>query len=93
MLLCRVVGRVSSDRRAPDLAGRRLDLLETVDRRLAGTGRRYVAVDALGAAEGQLVLTAAAASARLAEGLDGLPVDLAVVAVLDGPPACLGGAP
>ena len=34
MLLCRVVGRVSSDRRASELDGRRLDLLETVDRRL-----------------------------------------------------------
>ena len=92
MLLCRVVGRVSADRRAPELRGRRLELLETVDRRLEGTGRRYVAVDDLGAAEGQLVLTASAASARLAEGLADLPVDLAVVAVLDAPPACLGGA-
>ena len=92
MLLCRVSGGSRPTGGASELAGRRLDLLETVDRRLAGTGRRYVAVDALGAAEGQLVLTAAAASARLVEGLDGLPVDLAVVAVLDGPPACLGGA-
>jgi len=93
VLLCRVIGRVSSDRRAPELDGRRLDLLETVDRRLVGTGRRYVAVDELGAAEGQLVLTAAAASARLAAGLADVPVDLAVVAVLDAAPACLGGEP
>jgi ethanolamine utilization protein EutN len=93
VLLCRVIGRVSSDRRAPELAGRRLDLLETVDRRLVATGRRYVAVDELGAAEGQLVLTAAAASARLAADLADVPVDLAVVAVLDAPPACLEGEP
>jgi ethanolamine utilization protein EutN len=91
MLLCRVIGRVNADRRAPELQGRRLGLLETVDRSLAGTGRRYVAVDELGASEGQLVLTAAAASARLAAGLADLPVDLAVIAVLDAPPACLGG--
>jgi microcompartment protein CcmK/EutM len=93
MLLCRVVGRVTAPRRVGELQGRRLELLETVGADLRGTGRRYVAVDALGAADGQLVLTAAAASARLAEGLDDLPVDLAVVAVLDAAPACLGGPP
>ena len=37
----------------------RFVLLETVDRDGRGRGRRYVAVDALGAAEGQLVVTAA----------------------------------
>jgi microcompartment protein CcmK/EutM len=92
VLLCRVVGRVTAPRRAGELQGRRLDLLEPVDRGLRGTGRHYVAVDGLGAAEGQLVLTATAASARLAEDLHGLPVDLAVVAVLDAAPPCLGGA-
>jgi microcompartment protein CcmK/EutM len=82
---------VTAPRRVAELQGRRLDLLETVDRALHGTGRRFVAVDALGAADGQLVLTASAAGARLAEGLEDLPVDLAVVALLDAAPPCLGG--
>ena len=47
-----------------DNAGTRTNLARLLNHgRLAGTGRRYVAVDALGAAEGQLVLTAAASRA------------------------------
>jgi ethanolamine utilization protein EutN len=42
-----------------------------------------VAVDTVGAGEGQTVFTAAAGSARAARGLDGRPVDLAVVGIVD----------
>lgn len=83
MLLARVVGRVDASRRLEGVAPLRLELVETVDRAGRGTGRRFVAVDDLGAAAGQLVVTTSAASARMLPGLQGLPIDLAVVAVLD----------
>jgi ethanolamine utilization protein EutN len=83
MLLARVVGRVASSRRLDAVAPMRLELLETVGRDGAGTGRRFVAVDDLGAAPGQLVVTTSAASARMLPGLSGVPIDLAVVAILD----------
>ncbi len=77
MLLARVIGRVDCARRADGLDPFRFDLLETV-----GDGRRYVAVDTLGAAQGQLVVTTSAAAARMVEGVGRVPVDLAVVALL-----------
>jgi microcompartment protein CcmK/EutM len=83
MLLARVVGRVDASRRIESVRPLRLELVETVDRKGAGTGRRFVAVDDLGAAPGQLVVTTSAASARMLRGLQGVPIDLAIVAVLD----------
>jgi ethanolamine utilization protein EutN len=83
VLLARVTGRISAPVRAAGLDPCRLVLLETVDRHGRGQGRRYVAVDGLGAREGQLVVTTSAAAARMLDGLSGKPIDLAVAAVLD----------
>jgi ethanolamine utilization protein EutN len=83
VLLARVTGRVSAPVRAEGLDPCRLVLVETVDREGRGRGRRYVAVDGLGAREGQLVVTTSAAAARMLDGLSGKPIDLAVVAILD----------
>jgi microcompartment protein CcmK/EutM len=83
VLLARVTGRVTAPVRVEGLDPCRLVLVETVDRRGRGLGRRYVAVDALGAREGQLVVTTSAAAARMLDGLSGKPIDLAVAAVLD----------
>ena len=52
------------------------------------TGRHYVAVDTHGAVPGELVVTTSAAAARMCEQLEGIPVDLCVVAV----PRRCGGA-
>jgi microcompartment protein CcmK/EutM len=83
MLLARVVGRVDASRRLDAVLPLRLDLVEAVDRRGRGTGRRFVATDELGAIPGQLVVTTSAAAARMLPGLAGVPVDLAVLAILD----------
>ncbi len=82
-MLCRVTGRVSAAERTPAIDGLRLLVLEPVDRDGAGRGRSWVAVDRLGAREGQLVVTTAAAAARMSGGLADRPVDLAIVAILD----------
>lgn len=83
MLVCRVIGRVGAARRLGSLDGQRLVVLEQVRRDGVGCGHRWVAVDRLGASEGQLVVTASAAAARMTDGLDGLPVDLSTLAILD----------
>jgi ethanolamine utilization protein EutN len=56
-----------------DASGGRLDV----------TGRAIVALDAVGAGEGQLVLIVQGSSARLAEGYNKLPVDALVVGIVD----------
>ena len=80
MLLARVVGRVNSARRVESLDPLRLLVVRT-----ERTGRHYVAVDTHGAVPGELVVTTSAAAARMCEHLQGVPVDLAVLAVLDDP--------
>lgn len=47
------------------------------------TGRAIVAIDTMGAGEGQLVLIVQGSSARLAEGFNKLPVDAVVVGLVD----------
>ena len=47
------------------------------------TGRAIVAMDTIGAGEGQLVLIVQGSSARMAEGLGKVPTDAVVVGIVD----------
>ena len=47
------------------------------------TGRAIVALDHIGAGEGQLVLIVQGSSARLAEGMNKLPIDAVVIGIVD----------
>jgi ethanolamine utilization protein EutN len=51
--------------------------------RLDVTGRAIVAMDHIGAGEGQLVLVVQGSSARMAEGLSKIPVDAVVIGIVD----------
>lgn len=82
-ILARVVGLVVASPKVEELEGLRFALLQPLDARLDPRGHPVVAVDTVGAGEGQTVFTAAAGSARAARGLDGRPVDLAVVGIVD----------
>ena len=82
-ILARVLGLVVASPKATELEGVRFAVLQPLDARLEPRGRPVVAVDTVGAGDGQMVFTAAAASARAARGLDGRPVDLAVVGIVD----------
>jgi microcompartment protein CcmK/EutM len=83
MLVARVSGLVVATPKADELAGLRLAVLQPLDRDGTDHGRPAVAVDTLGAAEGQVVFAVAAAPARAVQGLQGRPVDLAVAGILD----------
>lgn len=50
---------------------------------LQTTGRAIVAVDQLGAGEGQLVLVAQGSSARMTEGCGKMPIDAAIIGIVD----------
>ncbi len=47
------------------------------------TGRAIIAVDTIGAGEGQLVLITQGSSARMAEGFKTSPVDAVVIGIVD----------
>ena len=51
--------------------------------RLDVTGRAIVAMDHIGAGEGQLVLIVQGSSARMAEGLNKVPVDAVIIGIVD----------
>ena len=89
MFLAEVIGHVVSTKKDASLQGKKLLLLrpKLVDEKDPGRFRdgvnTIVAVDNVGAGEGELVMFCQGSSARQAEGLKPLPVDAAVVSIVD----------
>ncbi len=84
MRLARVVGSVVATRKQPALIGARLLLVEPIDADGGPVGDTQLAVDAVGAGPGEvvlLVLEGRAAGAAL--GRPGAPVDAAIVGIVD----------
>jgi ethanolamine utilization protein EutN len=82
MQLCRVVGSTVSTVKAPGLA--QYKLLNVTP--AAGDGPEFVAVDAVGAGVGDVVLVATGSAVRELDGLQGVAADAAIVAIVDDRP-------
>ena len=89
MFLAEVIGRIVATKKDDSMQGKKLLLLrpQLVDENNPAAFRNgvntIVAVDNVGAGEGDLVMFAQGSSARQAAGLKMLPVDAAVVAIID----------
>jgi microcompartment protein CcmK/EutM len=83
MLLGRVVGTVVSTKKEPLLEGSRLLLVRGIDPDGAATSTLLVAVDAVGAGPGEIVLYASGSSARQTEQTRDRPVDAVIMAIVD----------
>lgn len=89
MFLAEVIGHVVATKKDESMIGRKLLLLrpQLVDEAKPTQFRNgvntIVAVDTVGAGEGELVMFCQGSSARQAGGLKTLPVDAAVVAIVD----------
>jgi len=89
MFLAEVIGHIVATKKDESMRGKKLLLLrpQLVDEKNPATFRNgvntIVAVDNVGAGEGDLVMFAQGSSARQAAGLKALPVDAAVVAIVD----------
>ena len=83
MNLAQVLGRVVSSQKEPRLEGLKLLLLGAAGADGKPTGGVVVAVDAVGAGEGEYVLYASGSSARQTTVTDGKPVDAVVMAIVD----------
>jgi microcompartment protein CcmK/EutM len=77
------VGTVVATRKEGKLSGFKLQVVETVGLDLQPTGTFTVAVDAVGAGHGEIVLTAAGSSARLTQMTADTPVDAVIMAIVD----------
>jgi len=97
MFVARVKGHVVATCKDPAVTGHKLLIVEPlrVDYEDAAqgagggggtfgpTGRAIVAMDSIGAGEGQLVLVVQGSSARMAEGLGKVPTDAVIVGLVD----------
>jgi microcompartment protein CcmK/EutM len=89
MFLARVTGSVVATQKVASMTGHKLLTVEPlrVDPqsrdRLVGTGRTFVVVDATGAGQGEMVLIVQGSSARLTPETEKLPVDAAIIGIVD----------
>lgn len=81
MLTAKLIGRVWSTRKADSISGMKLMLAEVI----GGTneGERLVAVDIISAGIGDRVLITTGSSARRMLGSDDLPIDAAIIGIID----------
>ncbi len=83
MILARIVGTVVATRKDPRLEGSKLLVARPMDPRGKPEGSYLVAVDTVDAGVGETVLIVSGSSARMAAGLKDMPVDAAVVGIVD----------
>jgi microcompartment protein CcmK/EutM len=83
MLLGRVVGTVVATRKEEELNGLTLLLVRGADAEGKATGSLVVAIDAVGAGVGEVVLYASGSSARQTRVTKDRPVDATIMAIVD----------
>jgi microcompartment protein CcmK/EutM len=89
MFLAKVTGSLVATQKVDTMVGHKLLVVEPFrvdpkDRnRLVTTGRTFVAVDTVGAGEGEFVLITQGSSARMTPQTKNLPIDTVIVGLVD----------
>ena len=89
MFVAKVTGSLVSTQKVESMVGHKLLVVEPYQldsetrEKLLGSGRALVAVDTVGAGEGEYVLITQGSSARLTPGTKNLPVDTVIVGIVD----------
>jgi microcompartment protein CcmK/EutM len=83
MVLGKVIGTLVASRKEPTLEGLKLLVVRACDVDGNPTGAIAVAVDAVGAGLGEVVLYAAGSSARQTQATQNRPVDATIMAIVD----------
>jgi ethanolamine utilization protein EutN len=89
MYLGKVIGSVVSTKKDDSMRGRKLLMVRPMlidpedPSQFKSGGNTIIAIDTLGAGEGELVMLAQGSSARQADGLKAMPVDAAIVGIVD----------
>lgn len=89
MFIARITGHVTATQKVPEMTGQKLFIVEPlrIDEQskdsLKGTGRTFIAVDTVGAGEGETVLIVQGSSARFTDDTKTLPVDCAIIGIVD----------
>jgi microcompartment protein CcmK/EutM len=89
MFVARVTGSVVCTMKVGSMTGRKLLVVEPYRldgesrNKLVTTGRTFIAVDTVGAGEGEMVLIVQGSSARLTPETKELPVDAVIIGIVD----------
>ena len=89
MFVAKVTGAVVSTQKVPAMVGQKLMVVEPYRieskkrESLTATGRTFIAVDTIGAGEGDYVLITQGSSARLTEETQKLPIGAVIVGIVD----------
>ena len=89
MFVAKVTGSIVSTQKVDSMIGQKLLVVEpyrldTKDRQsLITTGRTFIAVDALGAGVGDMVLITQGSSARFTPETGKLPIDCVIIGIVD----------
>lgn len=83
MLLGKIVGTVVATRKDPRLVSSKLLVVRPIDPRGKAEGNYVVAIDTVDAGVGETVLVVSGSSARMAAGMKDVPVDAAIVGIID----------
>ncbi|MFP6763800.1 MAG: EutN/CcmL family microcompartment protein [Planctomycetaceae bacterium] len=89
MFLAKVTGSVVSTQKVDIMTGQKLLVVEPLrvneknNSDLQGTGRTFICVDTVGSGEGETVLIVQGSSARFTEDTKTLPIDAAIIGIVD----------
>lgn len=84
MMICKVIGNVWATKKEESLEGKKLMVVIQTDTYGDGEeGESFVAADVVGAGIGERVLVVNGSTARKALGGDQVPVDAAIVGIID----------
>jgi len=89
VFIAQVTGSIVATQKTATMTGHKLLVVEPyrLDEKtrsgLVSTGRTFIAVDTLGAGEGQFVLVTQGSSARLTPETKSLPIDAVVIGLVD----------
>lgn len=84
MYLGKVIGTVVSTIKTPSLTGSKFLIVEKINQDLTAKKQTEIAVDTVGAGDGETVIVVGGSSARMSNGKKtDLPVDAAIVGIVD----------
>jgi len=89
MFIGRISGSIVSTQKVDEMVGQKLLIVDPLrineedQSDLRPTGRSFVVVDTVGAGEGEVVLCVQGSSARYTEQTKTLPIDAAVIGIVD----------
>ncbi|MGI6113167.1 MAG: EutN/CcmL family microcompartment protein [Mahellales bacterium] len=84
MIVGKIIGNIVCTQKDSNLVGKKMLLVQPLKvTTLEPQGSPVVALDAVGAGEGEVVMVVGGSSARLADNYSKVPVDQAIVGILD----------